>query len=113
MRERFVRLARSHRVGEGEGEPGQHDEQGEAEDVGDPERGDAAEDGARGDVGDAAAQHEYVEPDRGVMRLISVTTTTMMPNHTVSYPRLMTSGKKIGTVRSSIESDSNTQPSAR
>ena len=54
-----------------------------------------------------------LSPTGGVMRLISVTTTTMMPNHTGSYPRPTTSGKKIGTVRSSMDSDSNTQPSRR
>ena len=45
-------------------------------------------------------------PTGGVIRLISITQTIRMPNQTGSKPRPWTSGKKIGTVSSIIESDS-------
>ena len=49
-------------------------------------------------------------PTGGVIKLISVTTTTTIPNHTMSKPRLCTNGKKIGTVSNSIDKLSNTIP---
>ena len=49
-------------------------------------------------------------PTGGVINEISVTTTTTMPNQTGLKPRLVTSGKKIGTVSNNIERLSKTQP---
>ena len=50
-------------------------------------------------------------PTGGVIRLISITHTTRMPNHTGSKPSEVTSGKKIGTVSSIIDRLSMAVPS--
>ncbi len=50
-------------------------------------------------------------PIGGVMRLISITHTTMMPNHTGSKPSEVTSGKNTGTVSSIIDRLSIAVPS--
>ena len=54
----------SHGIGERERQPRQRDEQGQPEDVGDPERRDPPKDGSRRHVGNDAPQHEHVEPHR-------------------------------------------------
>lgn len=41
----------------------------------------------------------------GVIKLISVATTTSVPNHTRLKPRPSTSGTKIGTVKRIMDSD--------
>ena len=49
-------------------------------------------------------------PMGGVIKLISVTTTTKIPNQIRSKPKVCTNGAKIGTVRSIMDIDSNTHP---
>ena len=49
-------------------------------------------------------------PMGGVIKLISVTTTTKIPNQIRSKPSVCTNGAKIGTVRSIMDIDSNTHP---
>ena len=51
-------------------------------------------------------------PTGGVIRLISITQTTRMPNQTGSKPSAVTSGKKIGTVSSIIDRLSIAVPSS-
>ena len=53
------------------------------------------------------------KPTGGVIRLISVTTTTIIPNQIGSKPKLVTKGKKIGTVNKSMDKLSNTHPKTR
>ena len=49
-------------------------------------------------------------PMGGVIKLISVTTTTKIPNQIRSKPKVCTSGAKMCTVRSIIDIDSKTHP---
>ena len=54
-----------------------------------------------------------LRPIGGVIKLISVTTTTNMPNHIRSKPNWWTKGANMGTVNKIIDIDSNTQPKRR
>ena len=53
------------------------------------------------------------KPIGGVIKLISVTTTTKIPNQIRSKPNSCTKGANMGTVKSIIDIDSNTQPKRR
>ena len=53
------------------------------------------------------------KPIGGVIKLISVTTTTKIPNQIRSKPNCCTKGAKMGTVNNIIDIDSNTQPKSR
>ena len=51
-----------------------------------------------------------LRPTGGVIKLISVITTTKIPNQTGSNPSSLTNGKNIGTVSKIMDRLSNTQP---